>query len=61
MFLNGAIVLALLLTVSTRSFRLERLGSTLSVTATAIFLSITWFARAMRHEKSRCHSVAPSR
>ncbi len=50
MFLNGAIVLALLLTVSTRSFPLERLGATFSVTAGAICLSITWFARSMRRD-----------
>jgi hypothetical protein len=50
MFLNGAIVLTLLLTASTHSFPPERLGATLSVTATAIFLSITWFARSMRHD-----------
>jgi hypothetical protein len=50
MFLNGAIVLALLLTVSTRSFPLERLGATLSVTAAAIFFSITWFTRSMRRD-----------
>jgi hypothetical protein len=50
MFLNGAIVLTLLLTASTHSFPPERLGATLLVTATAIFLSITWFARTMRHD-----------
>jgi hypothetical protein len=50
MFLNGAIVLTLLLTASTRSFPLERLGATLSVTAAAIFFSITWFARSMRRD-----------
>jgi len=50
MFLNGAVVLTLLFTVSTRSFPLERLGATSSLTAGAIFLSITWFARAMRRD-----------
>ena len=50
MFLNGAIVLTLLLTASTTSFPLERLGATLSLTAGAIALSITWFARSMRHD-----------
>ncbi len=50
MFLNGAIVLTLLLTASTHSFPPERLGATLLVTATAIFLSITWFTRTMRHD-----------
>ena len=50
MFLNGAIVLGLLLTVSTRSFPLERSGATLSVTVAAIYFSITWFARTMRRD-----------
>jgi hypothetical protein len=50
MFLNGAIVLTLLLTASTHTFPPERLGATLSVTATAIFLSITWFTRSMRRD-----------
>jgi hypothetical protein len=50
MFLNGAVVLALLLTVSTRSFPIERLGATTSLTALAIFLSITWFAHSMRRD-----------
>lgn len=50
MFLNGAIVLTLLLTASTHSFPPERLGMTASVTATAIFVSITWFIRAMRND-----------
>jgi hypothetical protein len=50
MFLNGAVVLALLLTASRQSFPVERLGATLSVTATAIFWSIIWFTRAMRHD-----------
>jgi len=50
MFLNGAVVLTLLLTVSTRSFPLERLGATSSLTAAAIVLSIVWFARSMRRD-----------
>ena len=50
MFLNGAMVLVLLLTASTRSFPLERLGTTLFLTGGAIVLSITWFARSMRHD-----------
>jgi hypothetical protein len=50
MFLNGAVVLTLLLTASTRSFPLERLAATLSLTAGAIFLSITSFVRSMRHD-----------
>ncbi len=55
MFLNGAVVLTLLLTASTRSFPLERLGATLSLTACAIFLSITWFVRSMRHDGVTVH------
>jgi hypothetical protein len=50
MFLNGAIVLTLLLTASNASFPLERLGASLSLTAGAIALSITWFARSMRRD-----------
>ena len=50
MFLNGAVVLILLLTSSTQSFPLERLGTTLSLTAGSIALSIVWFARSMRHD-----------
>ena len=50
MFLNGAIVLTLLLTASNTSFPLERLGASLSLTAGAIALSITWFARSMRRD-----------
>jgi hypothetical protein len=55
MFLNGAVVLTLLLTASTRSFPLERLGTTLSLTAGAIFLSITWFIRSMRQDGVAVH------
>jgi hypothetical protein len=50
MFLNGAIVLTLLLTASAGSFPLERLGSSLALTAGAIALSITWFTRSMRRD-----------
>ncbi|HVC66894.1 MAG TPA: VC0807 family protein [Acidimicrobiales bacterium] len=50
MFLNGAVVLTLLLTASNSSFPLERLGATLSLTAGAIALSITWFTRSMRND-----------
>jgi hypothetical protein len=50
MFLNGAIVLGLLLTASIRSFPLERLGVTISLTGAAIFFSITFFTRAMRRD-----------
>jgi hypothetical protein len=55
MFLNGAIVLTLLLTASKRSFPLERLGATLSVTSAAIFVSITWFTRTMRRDGITVH------
>jgi hypothetical protein len=50
MFLNGAVVLTLLLTASTSSFPLERLGASLTLTAGAIALSILWFARSMRRD-----------
>jgi hypothetical protein len=55
MFLNGAVVLTLLLTASARSFPLERLGATVSLTAGAIFISITWFVRSMRHDGVAVH------
>jgi hypothetical protein len=55
MFLNGAVVLTLLLTASARSFPLERLGATLSLTAGAIFISITWFVRSMQHDGVTVH------
>jgi hypothetical protein len=50
MFLNGAVVLTLLLTASNSSFPLERLGASLSLTAGAVALSITWFASSMRRD-----------
>ena len=50
MFLNGAIVLTLLLTASTGAFPLARLGASTTLTAAAIALSITWFARSMRRD-----------
>jgi hypothetical protein len=50
MFLNGAILLTLLLTASAASFPLERLGASLALTACAIALSITWFTRTMRRD-----------
>jgi hypothetical protein len=55
MFLNGAVVLTLLLTASARSFPLERLGATVSLTTGAIFISITWFVRSMRHDGVAVH------
>jgi hypothetical protein len=50
MFVNGGVVLWLLLNASTRAFPLERVAITLSLTAAAIFFSITWFARSMRRD-----------
>jgi len=50
MFLNGAIVLWLLLTASKGSFPLERSAISVSLTAVAIFFSVTWFARSMRRD-----------
>ena len=50
MFLNGPVVLTLLLTASTTSFPLERLGASLALTGGAIVLSIAWFARSMRKD-----------
>ena len=50
MFLNGAIVLTLLLTASTSTFPVERLGTSLALTAGAIALSILWFTRSMRRD-----------
>ena len=50
MFLNGAVVLTLLLTASATSFPLERLGASVGLTAAAVALSVTWFARSMRRD-----------
>lgn len=50
MFLNGAVVLTLLLTASAGSFPVERLGASVVLTAGAIALSISWFARSMRRD-----------
>ncbi len=50
MLLNGAIVLTLLLEVSTKSFALERSAVTLLLTGSAVALSIAWFTRAMRRD-----------
>ncbi len=50
MFLNGAVVLLLLLTASARSFPIERTGVSLSLTALAIGISIWWFVRSMRRD-----------
>ena len=50
MFVNGGVVLWLLLTASAGAFPLERVAITLSLTAAAIFFSVTWFARSMRRD-----------
>jgi hypothetical protein len=50
MFLNGAVVLWLLLTVPAGAFPIERTGISLSLTAGAIGLSIWWFVRSMRQD-----------
>jgi hypothetical protein len=50
MFVNGGVVLWLLLTASAGAFPLERVAITLSLTAGAIFFSITWFTRSMRRD-----------
>ena len=50
MFLNGAFVLWLLTTQPVGAFVLERTMVSVSLTATAIFLSVVWFARAMRRD-----------
>jgi len=50
MFLNGGVVLWLLLTASAGAFPLERTAITLSLTAAAIFFSVTWFTRSMRRD-----------
>jgi hypothetical protein len=48
MALNGAVVLALLLTSSSNGFALERGAITVSLTFVAVFLSVVWFTRTMR-------------
>ena len=50
MFVNGGVVLWLLLNASAGAFPLERTVITLSLTAAAIFFSVTWFARSMRRD-----------
>ncbi len=50
MFVNGGVVLWLLLTASAGAFPLERTVITLSLTAAAIFFSVTWFTRSMRRD-----------
>ena len=50
MFVNGAIVLWLLLTASAGAFPLERTAISLSLTAGAIFFSVRWFTSSMRRD-----------
>jgi len=50
LLLNAGIVLWLLLSTSLRTFVLERTAVTLSLTALAIFLSVTRFVAAMRND-----------
>lgn len=50
LFVNESVALTLLLTASARSFPVERLGATTSVTAFTIVLSIMWFTRTMRRD-----------
>ena len=50
MFVNGGVVLWLLLTASAGAFPLERTAISVSLTATAIFFSVRWFARSMRRD-----------
>jgi hypothetical protein len=55
MFLNGAVVLGLLLTESVGAFAVERSGISVSLTAGAIALSVLWFARSMRRDGVTVH------
>jgi intracellular septation protein A len=50
MFVNGAVVLTMLLTTSSNAFALERSAIGVSLTFVAIFLSVVWFTRAMRRD-----------
>jgi hypothetical protein len=50
MFVNGGVVLWLLVTASAGAFPLERVAISLSLTAGAIFFSVTWFTRCMRRD-----------
>ena len=65
LLLNAGIVLWLLLSTSLRAFVLERAAVTLSLTALAIFLSVTRFVAAMRNdgitvEWGRYHQPRPA-
>jgi hypothetical protein len=59
MFVNGGVVLWLLLTASAGAFPIERIAITLSLTAAAIFFSVTWFTRTMRRDGITVRFGAP--
>lgn len=61
LFLNGAVVLFLLLTESVGAFAVERSGISVSLTAVAIALSVIWFARSMRRDGVTVHFGRPKR
>ena len=50
MFVNGAVVLTMLLTTASNTFALERSAIGVSLTFVAILLSIVWFTRTMRRD-----------
>jgi intracellular septation protein A len=50
MFLNGAVVLAMLLRASSSAFAVERSAVTLTLTLCAVYLSVMWFTRAMKSD-----------
>lgn len=50
MFMNGAVVLLLLLTLPLGAFPIERSAISVALTAVAIFCSVAWFARSMRRD-----------
>jgi len=50
MLLNGVMVLLLLLLASTNAFAIERSAISVTLTFTAILLSVVWFTRTMRRD-----------
>lgn len=50
MFVNGVVVLWLLLTLPAGAFPIERSAISVSLTAVAILCSVLWFARSMRRD-----------
>lgn len=50
LMVNAGVTLWLLLSLSLRTFVLERMAATWGLTALAIFLSITWFVVSMRRD-----------